>query len=76
MSNNLVPPPPPDPVLENRIVKIAVNVVANGPNFEAYVRDREGDKPEFSFMKGGLYSEYYEYMKQVEAAKCKSSFIF
>lgn len=72
MQPKLIPPPPPDPALTDRIVKLAVSVVANGPNFENYVRDKEFQNPDFAFLRGGLFSEYYEYVKSVEASKCKS----
>uniref|UniRef100_A0AC34RKU8 SURP motif domain-containing protein n=1 Tax=Panagrolaimus sp. JU765 TaxID=591449 RepID=A0AC34RKU8_9BILA len=69
MASGLIPPPPPNQILADRIIKIAVNVVTNGQNFEAFVKQKEANNPDFEFLRGGLYSEYYEYVKQTEAAK-------
>ncbi|KAE9551038.1 hypothetical protein FO519_005738 [Halicephalobus sp. NKZ332] len=73
ISAKLIPPPPPDPALAERIIKLAINVVSNGPNFEHFVRDKEFQNPDFAFLRGGLFSEYYEHIKSVEASKLAAS---
>ncbi|CAH8328289.1 unnamed protein product [Eruca vesicaria subsp. sativa] len=55
------PPPPADPELQKRIDKLVEYSVKNGPEFEAMMRDRQKDNPEYAFLFGGEGYDYYRY---------------
>ncbi|OWM89931.1 hypothetical protein CDL15_Pgr012568 [Punica granatum] len=60
------PPPPPaappaDPELHKRIDKLVEYIAKNGPEFEAMIREKQQDNPEYSFLIGGDGHAYYQY---------------
>ncbi|CAN6985440.1 hypothetical protein IGI04_000626 [Brassica rapa subsp. trilocularis] len=55
------PPPPADPELQKRIDKLVEYSVKNGPEFEAMMRDRQKDNPDYAFLFGGEGHGYYRY---------------
>lgn len=55
------PPPPADPELQKRIDKLVEYSIKNGPEFEAMMRDRQKDNPDYSFLFGGEGHGYYRY---------------
>jgi len=57
----LPPPPPADPELQKRIDKLVEYSVKNGPEFEAMMRDRQKDNPDYAFLFGGEGHGYYRY---------------
>lgn len=59
-----VPPPaapPADPELHKRIDKLVEYAAKNGPEFEAMIREKQQDNPEYSFLFGGEGHGYYRY---------------
>lgn len=59
-----VPPaaaPPSDPELHKRIDKLVEYSAKNGPEFEAMIREKQQDNPEYSFLFGGEGHNYYRY---------------
>ncbi|XP_010432891.1 PREDICTED: calcium homeostasis endoplasmic reticulum protein [Camelina sativa] len=54
-------PPPADPELQKRIDKLVEYSVKNGPEFEAMMRDRQKDNPDYAFLFGGEGHGYYRY---------------
>lgn len=55
------PPPPADPELQKRIDKLVEYSVKNGPEFEAMMRDRQKDNPDYAFLFGGEGHGYYRF---------------
>ncbi|KAH0989755.1 hypothetical protein GBA52_001238 [Prunus armeniaca] len=60
------PPPPPaappsDPELHKLIDKVAEYAAKVGPDFEATVREKQQDNPEYAFLFGGDGHGYYRY---------------
>ncbi|OAY75020.1 Calcium homeostasis endoplasmic reticulum protein, partial [Ananas comosus] len=54
-------PPPSDPELHKRIDKLVEYSAKNGPEFEAMIREKQHDNPEYSFLFGGEGHGYYRY---------------
>ncbi|XP_074582594.1 SUPPRESSOR-OF-WHITE-APRICOT/SURP RNA-binding domain containing protein 1 [Curcuma longa] len=54
-------PPPSDPELQKRIDKLVEYAAKNGPEFEAMIREKQHDNPEYSFLFGGEGHSYYRY---------------
>lgn len=54
-------PPPADPELQKRIDKLVEYSAKNGPEFEAMIRDKQQDNPDYSFLFGGEGHNYYRY---------------
>ncbi|XP_062101060.1 uncharacterized protein LOC133806979 [Humulus lupulus] len=60
------PPPPPaappsDPELHKRVDKLAEYAAKNGPEFEAMIREKQQDNPDYGFLFGGDGHGYYRY---------------
>lgn len=58
------PPPSPapsDPELQKRIDKLVEYITKNGPEFEAMIREKQQDNPDYSFLFGGEGYNYYNY---------------
>ena len=59
------PPPvaasPSDPELQKRIDKLVEYAAKNGPEFEAMIREKQQDNPDYSFLFGGEGNGYYRY---------------
>lgn len=53
--------PPSDPELQKRIDKLAEYAAKNGPEFEAMIREKQQDNPDYSFLFGGEGHNYYRY---------------
>lgn len=53
--------PPPDPELHKRIDKLVEYIAKNGPEFEAMIREKQQDNPDYSFLIGGDGHGYYQY---------------
>lgn len=54
--------PPADPELQKRIDKLVEYIGKNGPDFEAMIRDKQRDNPDYAFVFGGEGHAYYRYM--------------
>lgn len=54
-------PPPSDPELQKRIDKLVEYAAKNGPEFEAMIREKQQDNPDYSFLFGGEGHNYYRY---------------
>ncbi|KAJ1260447.1 hypothetical protein BS78_10G233300 [Paspalum vaginatum] len=54
--------PPADPELHKRIDKLVEYIGKNGPDFEAMIRDKQHDNPDYAFIFGGEGHAYYRYM--------------
>ncbi|CAD6335774.1 unnamed protein product [Miscanthus lutarioriparius] len=54
--------PPADPELQKRIDKLVEYIAKNGPDFEAMIRDKQHDNPDYAFVFGGEGHAYYRYM--------------
>ncbi|XP_060197993.1 uncharacterized protein LOC132626973 [Lycium barbarum] len=54
-------PPPSDPELQKRIDKLVEYAVKNGPEFEAMIREKQQDNPDYSFLFGSDGHYYYRY---------------
>ncbi|XP_062178357.1 uncharacterized protein LOC133883151 isoform X2 [Phragmites australis] len=54
--------PPADPELQKRIDKLVEYIGKNGPDFEAMIRDKQHDNPDYAFVFGGEGHAYYRYM--------------
>ncbi|XP_061993506.1 uncharacterized protein LOC133711391, partial [Rosa rugosa] len=60
-------PPPPaagppfDPELHKRIDKVVEYSAKNGPDFEAMIREKQQDNPDYAFPFGGKGHGYYRY---------------
>ncbi|GAB4856698.1 hypothetical protein Ancab_014613 [Ancistrocladus abbreviatus] len=54
-------PPPSDPELHKRIDTLAQYAAKNGPEFEAMIREKHQDSPDYSFLFGGEGHGYYRY---------------
>jgi hypothetical protein len=54
-------PPPADPELQKRIDKLVEYIAKNGPEFEAIIRDKQHDNPDYAFVFGGEGHAYYRY---------------
>eukprot|EP00268_Persea_americana_P035769 TRINITY_DN3525_c0_g1_i2.p1 TRINITY_DN3525_c0_g1~~TRINITY_DN3525_c0_g1_i2.p1 ORF type:complete len:564 (-),score=115.08 TRINITY_DN3525_c0_g1_i2:1603-3261(-) len=54
-------PPPPDPDLHKRIDKLVEYAAKNGPEFEAMIREKQQDNPDYSFLFGAEGHAYYRY---------------
>lgn len=52
---------PSDPELQKRIDKLVEYAAKNGPEFEAMIREKQHDNPEYSFLFGGEGHSYYRY---------------
>ncbi|KAG9136184.1 hypothetical protein Leryth_003789 [Lithospermum erythrorhizon] len=55
------PPPNLDPELQKRIDKLVEYTSKNGPEFEAMIRQKQLDNPDYSFLFGGVGHNYYQY---------------
>lgn len=53
--------PPSDPELQKIIDKLAEYSAKNGPEFEAMIREKQKDNPDYSFLFGGEGHNYYRY---------------
>ncbi|KAL5559409.1 hypothetical protein UlMin_035620 [Ulmus minor] len=53
--------PPSDPELHKRIDKLVEYSAKNGPEFEAMIREKQQENPEYSFLFGGEGHGYYRY---------------
>jgi len=53
--------PPSDPELHKRIDKLVEYAAKNGPEFEAMIREKQQDNPDYSFLFGGEGHNYYRY---------------
>ncbi|GKV37766.1 hypothetical protein SLEP1_g45756 [Rubroshorea leprosula] len=53
--------PPSDPELQKRIEKLIEYCIKNGPEFEAMIREKQQDNPDYSFLFGGEGHGYYRY---------------
>lgn len=55
------------------IDKLAQFVARNGPEFEQMTKQKQKDNPQFGFLFGGLYFNYYQYRVTTEQiSKCLS----
>lgn len=63
-----LPKPPEDIELKNIIDKLAQFVARNGPEFEQMTKQKQRDNPNFSFLFGGAYFNYYQYRVTTEQA--------
>lgn len=54
-------PPPSDPELQKRIDKLVEYAAKNGPEFEAMIREKQQDNPDYGFLFGGEGHHYYRY---------------
>ncbi|XP_027166763.1 calcium homeostasis endoplasmic reticulum protein-like [Coffea eugenioides] len=54
-------PPPSDPELQKRIDKLVEYSAKNGPEFEAMIREKQQENPEYGFLFGGEGHNYYRY---------------
>ncbi|KAE8705730.1 phosphoenolpyruvate carboxylase 2-like isoform X1 [Hibiscus syriacus] len=54
-------PPPSDPDLQKRIDKLVEYAAKNGPEFEAMIREKQQDNPDYNFLFGGEGNGYYRY---------------
>ena len=54
--------PPADPELQKRIDKLVEYIGKNGPEFEAVIRDKQHDNPDYAFVFGGEGHAYYRYL--------------
>ncbi|XP_031476885.1 uncharacterized protein LOC116248301 [Nymphaea colorata] len=64
--NPFEPPPPPcappaDPELHKRIDKLIEYTAKNGPEFEAMIREKQKDNPDYAFLFGGEGAGYYHH---------------
>lgn len=53
--------PPPDAALVARITKLAEYIARNGPQFVDLIRTKQGDNPDYAFLRGGPGSDYYHW---------------
>ncbi|KAM0973731.1 hypothetical protein ACFX2I_016897 [Malus domestica] len=53
--------PPSDPELHKRIDKLVEYSAKNGPEFEAMIREKQQDNPDYAFLFGGEGHGYYRY---------------
>uniref|UniRef100_A0A2N9EL74 CID domain-containing protein n=1 Tax=Fagus sylvatica TaxID=28930 RepID=A0A2N9EL74_FAGSY len=53
--------PPSDPELHKRIDKLVEYAAKNGPEFEAMIREKQQDNPDYGFLFGGEGHGYYRY---------------
>ncbi|MBA0777886.1 hypothetical protein Gotri_005847 [Gossypium trilobum] len=53
--------PPSDPDLQKRIDKLVEYATKNGPEFEAMIREKQQDNPDYNFLFGGEGNGYYRY---------------
>ncbi|XP_058092397.1 uncharacterized protein LOC131238812 isoform X2 [Magnolia sinica] len=53
--------PPSDPELHKRIDKLVEYSAKNGPEFEAMIREKQQDNPDYSFLFGAEGHNYYRY---------------
>lgn len=53
--------PPSDPELHKRIDKLVEYAAKNGPEFEAMIREKQQDNPDYAFLFGGEGHGYYRY---------------
>ncbi|XP_059461042.1 uncharacterized protein LOC132190156 isoform X2 [Corylus avellana] len=53
--------PPSDPELHKRIDKLVEYAAKNGPEFEAMIREKQQDNPDYGFLFGGDGHGYYRY---------------
>ncbi|XP_022731858.1 uncharacterized protein LOC111286246 [Durio zibethinus] len=53
--------PPSDTELQKRIDKLVEYATKNGPEFEAMIREKQHDNPDYSFLFGGEGNGYYRY---------------
>ncbi|WOL18555.1 hypothetical protein Cni_G27352 [Canna indica] len=53
--------PPSDAELQKRIDKLVEYSAKNGPEFEAMIREKQHDNPDYSFLFGGEGHNYYRY---------------
>ncbi|POO03861.1 RNA polymerase II-binding domain containing protein [Trema orientale] len=53
--------PPSDPELHKRVDKLAEYAAKNGPEFEAMIREKQQDNPDYGFLFGGEGHGYYRY---------------
>jgi hypothetical protein len=60
-------PPPADPELQKRIDKLVEYIAKNGREFEAIIRDKQHDNPDYAFVFGGEGHAYYRYKLWVTA---------
>ncbi|KAF5725474.1 Calcium homeostasis endoplasmic reticulum [Tripterygium wilfordii] len=54
-------PPPSDSELQKRIDKLVEYTTKNGPEFEAMIREKQQDNPDYGFLFGGEGHAYYRY---------------
>ena len=65
MSQADLPEPPSDPEQRSVIDKLAQFVARNGPEFERMTMEKQHGNPQFAFLFGGDYSDYYRYKVDV-----------
>jgi hypothetical protein len=53
--------PPSDPELHKRIEKLVEYAAKNGPEFEAMIREKQQDNPDYGFLFGGDGHGHYRY---------------
>ncbi|KAI1280806.1 Calcium homeostasis endoplasmic reticulum protein [Halotydeus destructor] len=58
----------PDPDLKNVIDKLAQFVARNGAEFESMTKQKQRDNPNFGFLFGGPYFNYYQFRVTTEQA--------
>ncbi|KAL6012644.1 hypothetical protein ACLOJK_003133 [Asimina triloba] len=66
--------PPSDPELHKRIDKLVEYSAKNGPEFEAMIREKQQDNPEYSFLFGGEGHNYYRYKLWLSTRPSNSPF--
>lgn len=52
---------PADAALEQRIAKLAEFAAKNGPPFVEMMREKQANNPEYSFLSGGVGSDYFRW---------------
>ena len=55
-----------DPEMKKIIDKLAQFVARNGPEFETMTKNKQKDNPQFGFLFGGQYYNYYQYRVTTE----------
>ncbi|VDN97316.1 unnamed protein product [Rodentolepis nana] len=61
MSQTDMPEPPADPHRRDVIDKLAQFVARNGPEFERMTMEKQHGNPDFEFLSGGEFSDYYKH---------------
>uniref|UniRef100_A0A7E4ZUK3 Calcium homeostasis endoplasmic reticulum protein n=1 Tax=Panagrellus redivivus TaxID=6233 RepID=A0A7E4ZUK3_PANRE len=73
-SFNRPPPPlPSDPLLREIIDRTAESVATNGAGFEQFIATQNANNPQFDFVRGGQYAEYFKFRVAMEQQKVQAA---